>query len=262
MPNPAAAVTMYTCADCGAQVFGFGAFGNHRKAHIAERRAAGDPAPARIRERRSRRIEDAGAALPGDGRDPSPPSPGSAGLRLDPDTLAGPDVVPPARVGRPSIASPSIRIGSDERQRSIDEAIRDALPISTLADIVRSLSVAISEADGAGEAGYLSPIQAAQVAALLHDSTIDLVVHRFGGDVNRFKAGLAAIIIVVAKGGVHVRAVAGRVEATRQARLAAGRAAAERPYQPPEGPAPTDDPIASAMALQRAQAGAQVGRFD
>jgi hypothetical protein len=101
------------------------------------------------------------------------------------------------------------------RTEGVREAIRDALPMSTLADLLHAVSVAVSEADGAGEAGYLSPIQCTQVAFLLYDSTIDLVVSRFDGNVGRFKAAMAVTLILVSKGTIHARAIGAKVSARR-----------------------------------------------
>ena len=249
MPNANASTTTYHCSICGADVVGFGAYGVHRQGH--KREAAGTAPAATIgRQRKRSRIEDATPTA--GGRDPSPPPAAGAGssgndpIPVD-DGPAGP---PPGRPARPSIASPRVTVGNDERARSVDEAIRDALPMQTVADIVRSLSAAISAADGAGPAGELSEVQAAQVAALIYDSTIGTVVHRFGGDVNRFKAGLAAIIIVVAKGGVHARAIAARAESRRIARAEAVAAADVAAASADIANGHVDDAIARAMRLQ------------
>ena len=66
--------------------------------------------------------------------------------------------------------------------------VRHALSEQVLASIIKSFSVSVSKAYGAGPAGYLSDIQAAQVANMLYDATIDLVADRFAGNVTRFKA--------------------------------------------------------------------------
>jgi hypothetical protein len=90
------------------------------------------------------------------------------------------------------------------------EAVREALEVGLLADIIRDFSIALSEADGAGEAGHLSHIQARQVATLAYDATVDFIVDRFGGNVTRFKLALACLIILAAKGRVHIRAIAAK----------------------------------------------------
>jgi hypothetical protein len=118
------------------------------------------------------------------------------------------------------------------RTEGVRDAIRDALPMATLADLLHAVSVAVSEADGAGEAGYLSPIQCTQVAFLLYDSTIDLVVSRFDGNVGRFKAAMAVTLILVSKGTIHARAIGIKLDARR-------RAAPQRvPLPAPETPEP------------------------
>ncbi len=118
------------------------------------------------------------------------------------------------------------------RTESVRDSIRDALPMQTLADLLHSLSIAVSEADGAGPAGYLSPIQCTQVAVLLYDSTIDLVADRFNGNVSRFKAAMAVVVILASKGTVHARAI--------KIKLAERRTPAMRPL-PPETPEAPDD---------------------
>jgi len=116
-----------------------------------------------------------------------------------------------------------------ERQ-GIADAVRDALPLQTVADLVRSLSVALSEADGAGEAGYLSPIQCTQVAFLIHDSTVGFVVSRFEGRVDRFKLAMAVIVILASKGTIHARAIGQKMAARQAAR-------------PQRVPLPADEPV-------------------
>jgi hypothetical protein len=106
------------------------------------------------------------------------------------------------------------------------DAIRESLPLPLVADFVRFCSQAISAADGAGDAGWLSPIQATQIAALIYDSTVDLVVTRFNGNVTRFKAVLAIVIIAMSKGPVHAAAIRARIaERARPAPLLVDAAA-------------------------------------
>lgn len=275
MPNANAAATVYRCKVCGAELVGFGAFGSHMQAHrAAEREARGEPAapvsrragvskppnPAsrpRVRVRPARHIEDiglsrSGTPLPAE-RDALdvPPS------RSDDAGASDPTGAAPAR---PSVSQPTIRISPEQRAASVNESIRDALPLAMLADLLRSLSVAISEADGAGPAGYLSEIQATQVASLLYDATIDLVVQRFNGNVTRFKAGMAVVIIVIAKGRVHGAAIRDRLAERRQAamsaQIAAEQAFNEEPrddYQNGQGSSGQNDAIEAAMRLQRSQ---------
>jgi hypothetical protein len=203
--NPA--VKPMVCRTCGEIFPGLVAIrAHHRAVHgLGSGGAAGgtpDPRP-RVRERGRRRIESVTGAP--DASLPSEPS--AADDR--PDDAPAPRPAP----SRPSINAPTIHISPEARAQSVSDAVRDAMPLPMLADLIRTLSVAVSEADGAGEAGYLSPIQSTQVAVLLYDSTVDLVVGRFKGDVSRFKAGLAVIVILASKGGVHGRAIRDKARA-------------------------------------------------
>ena len=120
-----------------------------------------------------------------------------------------------------------------------------------LADLIRQLSEVISEMDGAGPDGMFSPIQARQLAMLLHDATVDLVVARCAGNVSRFKLGMAAAIIVIGKGRVHAAAI-GRTIASRRVQLDDGSEddapdmdpadAVSVTPPPPPPPAPVDEP--------------------
>lgn len=243
-------MAIYTCKVCGAVIDGFAAFGQHARAHKRAGEFAPGPRP-RVRERGvgrrgPRRIEDVSGAPAGRPVSGSPsvePEPDSGGRSPAP---GAPESLDPNRPSRPTVNAPTIRISPEHTAAGVREAIRDAMPLAMLADLVRTLSIAISEADGAGPAGYLSEIQSTQVASLLYDATVDLVVDRFHGDVTRFKAGMAVVIIVVAKGKVHATAVRDRIR-ERQAR---GREAAILRDAEDE---PTD-PIARAMSLQRATA--------
>lgn len=198
---PTTPSTIYHCPTCGEDIAGFGRYGAHRQAHRRDERG-GAPRPKRPRVAQSkRRIEDVQTA-------PDPAAPG-------PSDAPAPEVDPqPAR--GPSLDQPTIRVTPEQRQASVADVVRDALPISTLADLVHAVSVAVSEADGAGEAGHLSKIQSVQVASLLHEPTVQFVIDRFGGDVNRFKAGLAVLLILIGKGGVHYRAVRARLGERRE----------------------------------------------
>lgn len=208
----------YTCRVCGQTgIATFGDLGKHLAEHRRAERAGIDPTPKGPRVRKHRPIEDvfgAGPALAA-GEGPGEPSPVSG------DGPAGPAPSP----SRPTVAAPSIRISPEQRQLSVNDAIRDALPVATLADILVALSRSISDMDGAGEAGVLSPIQATQIAVLLYDSTIDLVVTRFNGDVTRFKAGLAVVLVLLSKGTIHARAIRAKVAERRAAGIAAEREA-------------------------------------
>lgn len=218
------AVVQYRCKACGATFETFGALGSHvsqqhRRPRSGERAGGvSRETPAPVVPSGSRRIEDAGGGDPG----PVPP---------DGHTAAGPSPDEPTggrlRPSRPQLTQPILRMTPELRTESVRDAIRDALPLATLADLLHALSVAVSEADGAGPAGYLSPIQCTQVAVLLYDSTVDLVADRFDGNVGRFKAMMAVVVILASKGTVHARAIRVKLDERRAAR-----------YSPPAQPAP------------------------
>lgn len=225
----------YTCKVCQQVMPSFGALGRHTQTHTPDERAAragftGTPTPRVAKHR----IEDAFGAGPAS-PDPGTPSPEPDPSPVSGDGPAGP--APSPRASRATVAAPSIRISPEQRSASVADAVRDALPIATVADLLIGLSRAISDLDGAGEAGVLSPIQATQVASLLYDSTVDLVISRFGGDVTRFKAGLAITIILISKGKIHAQAVGARI-AERRA-IAKGKADAAVLTGATAGEAPT-----------------------
>lgn len=219
----------YTCKRCGSKFGSFSALGFHVQEHRREDRAAGvtrsaTPAPAPRVKRGQRPIEsvfgEAPAPSQGDGQPAPDPSPVSG---EGPDAGAAPT---PPRRSTPTIAAPFVRISPEQRSQSVSDAVRDAMPISTVADLLIAMSRSLSDLDGAGEAGVLSQIQATQVASLLYDATVDLVVTRFAGDVTKFKAGLAIILILVSKGTVHARAIGRKIEERRQITRATAQAAA------------------------------------
>lgn len=206
-------VRTYTCSGCGASFPNFGALGSHRKASPECRTPKAEGPSVKPPRRRGIRIESMAGPS-----DPSPDGPalGSTG---------------PERTG-PTVAPTVVRITPEARAESTREAVASALTPEVLADLVVSLSRALSEIDGAGEAGVLSRVQGAQIAVLLHDATVDLVIVRFKGDVTRFKASMAILLIVLAKGAVHARAIRDRLaERTARSRadatLDAARSAAE-----------------------------------
>ena len=186
---------------------------------------------------------------------------------------------PAPQRARPFVAQPPLVIPGETRAASVRESVASALTLEVFSDIIVSLSRALSDADGAGEAGVLSPIQARQVAMLAYDSTLDLIVVRFRGDVNRFKLGLAAVIIVASKGMVHARAIAGKVSEARAGGVFPGvpfvpveydaavagsgptEAATPEDDEPMPTPSPVElDPIAALAQRQRADA-LERGRF-
>lgn len=189
---------VYTCSGCGQSFPNFGALGSHRKASPECRAPKADAPKITRAPKRGIRIESMAG--------PSDPSP-------DGPALASPEPVRTA----PSVAPTVVRITPEARAESTREAVAQALTAEVLADLLVSLSRALSEIDGAGEAGTLTKVQAAQIAVLLHDATVDLVIDRFKGDVTRFKAAMAILLIVLAKGAVHGRAIRDRL-AERSAR--------------------------------------------
>lgn len=171
---------VYRCRDCGETFDNFGAMGTHRK-----------QAHPRTSPKVARRVTIEGASV----SDPSP-EPDAPTLEHDPG---------------PSVAPTVLRITPEQRTHSTREAVAEAFTAEVLADMLVSLSRAVSELDGAGEAGVLSKVQAAQVAVLLHDAAIDLIIDRFRGDVTRFKASLAVVLVLLSKGTVHARAIRDRI---------------------------------------------------
>ena len=193
---------VYTCSGCGATFANFGALGSHRKASPECRTPKAAPEGPRVKAgpRRGVRIESMAG--------PSDPSP------------EGPALPPIGDRTGPTVAPSIVRITPEARAESTREAVAQALTTEVLADLMVSLSRALSELDGAGEAGVLSRVQAAQVAVLLHDATVDFVIERFRGDVTRFKAAMAILVMLLAKGTIHARAIRDRVRERSAARHA------------------------------------------
>jgi hypothetical protein len=123
--------------------------------------------------------------------------------------------IEPGPIPPPLPASETLPSASPSR-----EALRTALTVEVLADILRHASVAISELDGAGTAGEFSRTEAAQIAWLVYEPTLGVIERYFGGNVDRFKLFLAVTIIVLAKGRIHARAI-GRKLAERKAQKSA-----------------------------------------
>lgn len=109
--------------------------------------------------------------------------------------------------GEPVGPAPTDAIPTPEPGRLSREQLRIELGQPFLAEIIRNLSVVVSDWDGAGAAGQFSHTEAAQLAMLLHEPTIEAVDRYFGGNVNRFRLGLAAVVILLGKGRVHYRAI-------------------------------------------------------
>jgi hypothetical protein len=102
---------------------------------------------------------------------------------------------------------PRITQGTPGRRVVTRATVAEALTEADLASLLVMVSHAVSEADGAGPAGEFSQSEAALIARLLHDQTIDFVIHRFEGDVGKFKASAALLVIAVGKGRVHLQAI-------------------------------------------------------
>jgi len=138
------------------------------------------------------------------------------------------------------------------------ETLRLALDQPTLAEMIRNLSMVLSDWDGAGEAGHLSRIEAGQLAMLLHDPTLDLVQRYFGGNINRFRLALAAVVLLLGKGRVHARAIAAKraaaeaASAAQTADDAAYAATVPAPVVEVDAPEPgSGDPLAELARRQR-----------
>ena len=142
----------------------------------------------------------------------------AAGSATGPAEPAEPLDDEPETTARPRVVQPSIRLSPELRASSARDAVAESLTVETLATIVVDLSRVVSSIDGAGEAGHLSRIQGTQIAALLHESTVDFVIARFRGDVGRFKMAIAAIIILASKGPVHAAAIRARLSERRSVR--------------------------------------------
>lgn len=175
------------------------------------------------------------------------------------DDAPAPDDGPMTPAGRrPFVSQPTVRITPEYRRENMRDTVAEAFTLDMLATILRDLSIVVSEADGAGEEGHLSKIQAVQLANLLYDVTVDVIVSRFAGNVGRFKMALAAVLILASKGRIHARAIGAKMtraraerDATRQVAEAIART--EQPYAIPTDPRLDDltDPIAILAARQR-----------
>jgi hypothetical protein len=167
----------------------------------------------------------------------------------DQQEAPAPPTESPAEPRTPRVGRPAERPKADPVNRAISrQNVEDALTRATLAELFRSLSRAISEWDGAGERGVFTATEAATIADLLYDQTIDVVVRRFAGDVSRFKAVLAVAIIAAGKGRIHAAAIA-----ERQRRIRAGLPPA--PVLPVQSPADViagDMPTAAQEAVSPA----------
>lgn len=136
----------------------------------------------------------------------APVAPDSTVLPAVSSSPAGPSATPPVA---PRVTGPVPRITQPTPGRRVvtRATVAEALTEHDLAELLVMVSHALSEADGAGPAGEFSQSEAALIARLLHDQTIDFVIHRFEGDVGRFKAGAALVVIAIGKGRVHLAAI-------------------------------------------------------
>ncbi len=190
------------------------------------------PARSSTRPKRARSIESIAAGGPSDGNVPASDD--------------GPAAIGP----RPSVIQPTVRITPEQRMSSVREDLAETFTVDMLATIVLDLSKMVSEFDGAGEDGYLSRIQSVQVASLLYDSTLDMIVSRFRGDVGKFKMALAVVVMIAAKGRVHAKAIAAKV--TPRRRTAPVSVTPEAPAEPvvvaPAPPVAREDAITAPVA--------------
>ena len=145
--------------------------------------------------------------------DPTPPAatltpPPSDAHPLD----GGGDAAPAApRVGTGARVGAVPRVEQAVGRRVVTRSsVAEAFTADMLADLLRQFSQVLSDADGAGPAGVFSLSESKLLASLLHDQAIDLILRRFDGDVSRFRAGAAILIIIAGKGRVHLVAIQSR----------------------------------------------------
>jgi hypothetical protein len=99
-------------------------------------------------------------------------------------------------------------------------AVEAAFTREFLAEMLREGSRVLAEWDGAGAPGVFSATESVQIASLIYDPTISLIIDRFGGKVDRFKMMLAGVIILAGKGRVHIAAISSKAKAETAARKA------------------------------------------
>ena len=110
--------------------------------------------------------------------------------------------------GGPTIARGVPRVEQAAGRRVMTRgSVAEAFTREQFADLLREVSQIISDADGAGPAGVFSLSEATLLSGLLHDQVVDLILARFDGDVTRFRAGAAILIILLGKGRVHMVAI-------------------------------------------------------
>ena len=168
------------------------------------------------------------------------PSPARA-PSVAPDDDAGGAVDSPASSIRDN--DPTSRLGSVHRIRQMSPptslvsrgVVEAAFTREFLASNIQECSRILSEWDGACIQGTFSATEAAQIATLLYDPTVSVIIDRFGGKVDRFKMMLAAAIILGGRGRYHVRAIGAKAKE----RTDAARARKATPIETPEREAMT-----------------------
>ena len=147
--------------------------------------------------------------------------------------------LPAASEAGPTIDGPAPAVADNARPMRIFQmrppadvvtrgAVEAAFTREFLAETLRYGSRVVSDWDGAGEAGVFSAAESVQIASLLYDPTIGLIIDQFGGRVDHFKMFLAGVIILAGKGRVHLAAINARTRARAQTRKLAA-APAETP---------------------------------
>ncbi len=199
---------------------------------LRERARAGDPATADDHAR----LGDAGPTAPN-----ANVAPAASGPIIDPEP-APTRITAQTRRGRVADDAPIVSRA----------ALADAFTPEMLADMLRDLSAVISEWDGAGAAGTFSAIEARQLANLLHDQMVRTVAERFRGDIGRFKAAIAVLVIFAGKGRLHLRAIRARQAGAPVVVDAASAEPAEPTTEPEPAPGPRPAPWAAVASPQAA----------
>jgi hypothetical protein len=151
----------------------------------------------------------------------------------------------------PSFKPREVTNDSDDKPPIDDAGIKQAFSPDLLADILRNLSRMISDMDGAGDAGVFTPMESKQIAILIYDPVIQSINKYFGGDVNKFKMGIAVLIIMLGKGRVHFSAIQAKKKAKKTANEPIGFIPEERDTNEPETPNPSEFSLANLAKMQR-----------
>lgn len=232
-----------------------------KRMRLAARAAAGLESPGRARPAKPERKGPAQGATPKPaGPDQEPPAP-SVQVPLPDSPEAPPYFVqeqpPHFSFGAPVGPAPTGPTGEPLAPTGPGRAqLRLELNQGLLAEMIRNLSIVASDWDGAGPAGHFSHTEAAQLAMLLHEPTLDLVDRYFAGNVNRFRLGMAAVVIFLGKGRIHFRAIQARrlqaVEGGQEDQEQAARAA--QAITEPLAVDPTAPPSLDELAARQAAA--------